>query len=268
MPTGSDRISIERLLKICDGFCVNGMAMENQKLFRNRIQAGEALALRLADYAGRDDVIVLALPRGGVPVGAAIARRLKVPLDVLLVRKLGLPGREEYAMGAIASGGVCILQAEVLSTLDIPPSVIEAVAQREMLEIKRREKLYRAGRPPPQLRERVVILADDGLATGSTMQVAAHVVRESNPARLIVAVPLAPSKTCEKLKSEADEVICLRTPEPFYSVGQWYEDFEQTKDDEVTSLLKETEREQARRTRSAQGSQKKAGGAGDAVHPE
>jgi len=243
-----------------------GIAMDNQKRFKNRVQAGELLARRLTAYAGRDDVIVLALPRGGVPVGAAIARKLEVSLDVLLVHKLGLPGREEYAMGAIASGGVCILQAEVLSALDIAPEVIEEVSQREMREIKRREKLYRAGRPAPQLRERVVILADDGLATGSTMQVAVHVVRELNPARLIVAVPVAPQETCEKLKSEADEIICLSMPEPFHAVGLWYENFEQTSDGEVTSLLEEVEKERAQRTRPLHVSRKKTGGAGDAVH--
>lgn len=240
--------------------------MKDQKLFRDRIQAGEALARRLSAYAGRDDVIVLALPRGGVPIGAAIARHLNVPLDVLLVRKLGLPGREEYAMGAIASGGVCVLQAELLSVLDIPPAVIEQTAQRELEEINRREKLYRAGRPAPQIRERVVILADDGLATGSTMQVAVHVVRESNPARLIVAVPVAPAAVCEKLESEADEVICLRLPEPFKSVGQWYENFEQTPDDEVTGLLEEVAHERARAMHPGRGQDRHKGGTGNAFH--
>lgn len=221
--------------------------MDNQKLFKNRQQAGELLAQRLSVYAGRGDVIVLALPRGGVPVGAAIARKLAVLLDIVLVRKLGLPWREEYAMGAIASGGKCILQTEVVSTLGIAPEVIDAVAQREMQELQRREKLYRAGRAAPSLRERVVILADDGLATGSTMQVALQAVRESMPARLIVAIPVAPSDTVEKLKSDADEIICLNMPAPFYSVGQWYENFEQTTDDEVKNLLDAAEKEEARR---------------------
>ncbi len=213
------------------------MRSQDQTKFENRKQAGELLARQLLGYRGRNDVLVLALPRGGVPIGAEIAKKLSAPLDVMLVRKLGLPGREEYAMGAIASGGKCILQAEVLSALDISPEMIEAVSQREMQEIKRREELYRAGRPAPQLRERVVILADDGLATGSTMQVAVHVVREANPARLIVAVPVGPADVCEKLKSEADEIICLRMPSPFYAVGNWYEDFTQTSDDEVKALL-------------------------------
>ena len=231
------------------------MDIKTSKRFANRIQAGELLARRLTAYAGRSDVLVLALPRGGVPVGFSIAKKLEVPLDVLLVRKIGLPGREEYAMGAIASGGVCILQAEILSALDIPAQVIEAVAQRELREIERREKIYRAGRHPLQLREHVVIIADDGLATGSTMQVAVHVVREANPARLIVAVPVAAPDAYEKLKSEADEIICLSTPEPFHAVGLWYENFEQTSDDEVKKLLKEIEREQALRKGSPEAPQ-------------
>lgn len=227
--------------------------MEHSKKFKDREQAGELLARRLTAYTGRSDVIVLALPRGGVPVGAAVARKLGVPLDVLLVRKLGLPGREEYAMGAIASGGHCILQAEVLSALDIPPQVIEVVSQREMQEIKRREKLYRADRPAPQLREHVVILVDDGLATGSTMKVAVHVVREANPAKLIVAVPVAPIEACEKLKAEADEIICLSMPDPFHAVGMWYENFAQTTDEEVKSLLDEAGKVQAQRAHSPRG---------------
>lgn len=221
------------------------MGPESQRRFENRRQAGELLARRLSAYRGRNDVLVLALPRGGVPVGAVIAKELSVPLDIMLVRKLGLPGRKEYAMGAIASGGKCVLQAEVLSALDISPETIESVAQREMQEIRRREELYRAGRPAPQLRERVVILVDDGLATGSTMQVAVHVVREANPARLIIAVPVAPAEACEKLKAEADEIICLRMPSPFYAVGNWYENFEQTTDDEVKMLLADTAKIQA-----------------------
>lgn len=224
------------------------MSLEELKRFKNRLQAGEFLAPRLLAYARRNDAIVLALPRGGVPVGFSIAMALEIPLDVLLVRKLGLPGQEEYAMGAIASGGVCILRAEVTSALDIPASVIEAVAQREQREIARREKLYRGGRAVPQLRERIVILADDGLATGATMQVAVQVVHESNPAKVIVAVPVAPREVCEKLRLTVDECICLSMPEPFYAVGQWYENFEQITDDEVTDLLDEAQRDQTRRT--------------------
>ena len=223
------------------------------KYFKNRIQAGELLADELAAYVRGVNVVVVALPRGSVPVGFAIVKKLEVPLDILLVRKLGLPGHEEYAMSAIASGGgVCILEAEVLSALEIPTPVIEAVAQRELGEIERREKLYRAGRPAPQLREHVVILVDDGVATGSTMQVAVHVVREANPARMIVAVPVGARGDCEKLIFEVDQLICLSTPEPFLAVGRWFENFEKTTDDEVKNFLEEVEQEQMRRTKSSQ----------------
>lgn len=225
------------------------MSNMNPRRFENRTKAGEMLAQRLVAYTRRKDAIVLALPRGGVPIGYAVAKALEIPLDVLLVRKLGLPGHEEFAMGAIASGGVCLLQANVMSAYDIPPSTIEAVAQRELHEIERREKLYRGARPAPQMREHVVILADDGLATGSTMQVAVRVARAANPARLIVAVPVGSSEACEKIRSEVDEIICLSIPESFYAVGQWYDDFEQVTDDEVRSYLHEAEQEQMRRTR-------------------
>lgn len=213
--------------------------MEFGKLnrFKNRLHAGALLAHELGEYARRQDVLVLALPRGGVPVGFSIARKLKVPLDVLLVRKLGLPGQEEYAIGAIASGGACILQAEVLSVLGISPSTIEEVAQREMREIIRREKLYRGDRPPLQLREKTVILVDDGIATGSTIEVAIKVVRESNPARLVVAVPVAPLEICTKLRPKVDQLVCLSRPELFCSVGFWYQNFEQVGDQEVKMLL-------------------------------
>lgn len=219
------------------------MAESLPQRFKNRRQAGELLAQRLHSYADRNDVVVVALPRGGVPVAFVMARDLDAPLDVLLVRKLGLPGHEEYAMGAIASGGVCILQAEAVSGFNVPPEVIETIAQRELKEIDRREKLYRAGRPPLQLRERVVIVVDDGLATGSTMEVALHVIREANPARLIAAVPVAPVETCERLRDKVDEMVCLSMPEPFNAVGQWYENFEQTADAEVQALLEQAQRE-------------------------
>ena len=195
------------------------------------------LAQRLMAYAGRDDVIVLGLPRGGVPIGFAIAQKLKVPLDILGVRKIGVPGHEEFAMGAIATGGRCLLQAKVLSALEIPDAVVEVLAQRELLVLEQREKLYRGDRPVPQLRERIVILADDGLASGSTMAIAAHVVREQLPARLIVAVPVGAPETCQKIGAEVDEIICLQMPEHFYAVGLWYDDFEPTTDDEVKALL-------------------------------
>lgn len=205
--------------------------------FKNRLQAGALLAQRLMAYAGRDDVIVLGLPRGGVPVGFAIAEKLKVPLDILGVRKIGVPGHEEFAMGAIATGGRCLLQAKVVRALEIPEAVVEALAQRELQVLEQREKLYRGERPVPHLRERVVILADDGLASGATMGIAAHVVREQLPARLIVAVPVGAPETCQKIGAEVDEIICLQTPGHFYAVGMWYDDFEPTSDDEVTTLL-------------------------------
>lgn len=210
--------------------------------FKSRMQAGELLAYRLAAYTGRPDMIVLALPRGGVPVGFAVANKLEVPLDILLIRKLGLPGQEECAMGAIASGGTRILEDEVLRTLKISDRVIERVAQRELHEIHRREKLYRGHRLAPQLQDRVVILVDDGLAVGSTMQVAVQVVRKANPARVIVAVPVAAPEAYKKLKPKVDEIICMSTPEPFYAVGMWYKNFGQTTDEEVKRLLYEAER--------------------------
>lgn len=210
--------------------------------FKNRMQAGELLAYRLAAYTGRPDVIVLALPRGGVPVGFAVANKLEVPLDILLIRKLGLPGQEEYAMGAIASGGTRILEDDVLRNLKISDRVIERVTQRELHEIHRREKLYRGHRLAPQLQDRVVILVDDGLAVGSTMQVAVQVVRKANPTRVIVAVPVAAPEAYKKLKPKVDEIICMSTPEPFYAVGMWYKNFGQTTDEEVKRLLHEAER--------------------------
>jgi putative phosphoribosyl transferase len=226
---------------------VIGMVMASYKRFKDRIEAGELLAQRLMRYARRDDVIVLALPRGGVPVGYVIASKLEVALDVLLVRKLGFPGREEFAMGAIASGGVSILQKEVIDRFRIPLSVVEAVKQRESNEIERREKRYRANRPFPQLQDRVVILVDDGIATGSTMLAAVQCLRNFKPARIIIAVPVAPPETCRILRSEVDDMICLSMPEQFYAVGAWYKDFGQTSDEEVTNLLERAEREQAQR---------------------
>lgn len=195
------------------------------------------LATHLRRYAGHDDVIVLALPRGGVPVGAAVADALGVPLDVFLVRKLGVPGHEELAMGAIASGGVRVLNRDVIDDLGISDRVIETVTARETRELERRDRLYRDGRAPVAAGGRVVILVDDGLATGSTMRAAAAALRSQQPARLIVAVPAAPADTCAELRREADEVVCAVTPEPFYSVGVWYADFTQTSDEEVRALL-------------------------------
>jgi putative phosphoribosyl transferase len=206
-------------------------------LFRNRTEAGRQLAARLAAYAGRDDVLVLALPRGGVPVAYEVAQALHAPLDVFLVRKLGVPGHKELAMGAIASGGVQVLNEDVVRLLRIPEDAIEAVAGEELQELQRRERAYRGDRPPPNVRGRIVILIDDGLATGSTMRAAVAALRQQQPARIVVAVPVGAAETCAEFEAEADETICARTPEPFYAVGLWYGDFSQTTDAEVHDLL-------------------------------
>ena len=205
--------------------------------FRDRSEAGRLLASKLAAYVNHPDVLVLALPRGGVPVAYEVARALGAPLDVFLVRKLGVPGHEELAMGAVATGGVRVLNDQVVRALHIPDYVIDAVAAREQQELARRERLYRGGRPPPDVRGRTVILVDDGLATGATMHAAIKALRQLQPARLVVAVPTAAPETCEALRAEVDEVICAITPEPFYAVGLWYEDFSQTTDEEVRDLL-------------------------------
>jgi predicted phosphoribosyltransferase len=205
--------------------------------FRDRRQAGRVLAERLRHYAGRPDVVVLALPRGGVPVAYEVAHALGAPLDVFLVRKLGVPGHEELAMGAIASGGVRVLNPDVVAMLHIPPEVIDRIAAREEIELQRREREYRGDRPPLDLRGRIVILVDDGLATGATMRAAAASLRRQGAARVVVAVPVAAEETCAALRPEVDEVICAATPQPFYAVGAWYEDFAQTEDAQVRELL-------------------------------
>ena len=205
--------------------------------FRDRSEAGQLLAERLIAYAGRPDILVLALPRGGVPVAYEVARALGAPLDIFVVRKLGIPGHEELAMGAIASGGVRVLNDDVVQALHIPERVIEAVAARELRELERRERAYRGDRPAPDVRDRTVILVDDGLATGSTMRAAVAALRRLGPARIVVAVPTAAPSTCEEFRREADECICQITPEPFHAVGLWYQDFSQTTDDEVRDLL-------------------------------
>jgi predicted phosphoribosyltransferase len=190
-------------------------------------------------------VLVLALPRGGVPVGYEVARALHVPMDVFIVRKLGVPGHEELAMGAVASGGVRVLNDQVVSGLGIPDYVIDAVAGWEQQELERRERLYRGQRPPPDVRGKTVILVDDGLATGSTMLAAVRALRKLGPARIVVAVPVASPDTCELLKSEVDEVVCAVTPDPFYAVGLWYQNFSQTTDEEVRELLEQSASEVA-----------------------
>jgi predicted phosphoribosyltransferase len=196
------------------------------------------LGTRLLSLARRDDTIVLGLPRGGVPVAFEIAEALGAPLDVFVVRKLGVPGREELALGAIASGGVRVVNRRVVEQLSIPPDLVEAIAAGEGAELARRERDYRGGRPPRDLTERTVILVDDGLATGATMLAAIRAVRQQRPARVVVAVPVAPHEVCEALRREADEVVCLLTPAAFRSVGTWYDDFSQTSDDEVRALLR------------------------------
>lgn len=206
-------------------------------LFEDRRSAGQILARKLSEYAGRDDVVVLGLPRGGVPVAYEIARRLHAPLDVFLVRKLGVPGQEELAFGAIAAGGVRVLNYRVLEGLNIDQQTIDEVAAHESRELERRERVYRGDRSPLELRDKVVILVDDGLATGSTMRAAVAALRRMGPARIVVAVPVGAVETCEELRSVADEVVCARTPHPFYAVGLWYTNFDQTTDEEVRALL-------------------------------
>jgi len=214
--------------------------MDNDQAFIDRRHAGRVLASRLTNYVGRDDVIVLALPRGGVPVAYEVASALGAPMDVFLVRKLGTPGHRELAMGAIATGGVRVLNEDVVRWYGISEAAIERVVREEQEELARRELAYRDDRQAPDLENRVVILIDDGLATGSTMRAAALAVRVHRPARVIIAVPVGASQTCGELAAVADEVICANTPEPFSAVGQWYLNFDQTDDDEVRELLQKS----------------------------
>ncbi|MDQ0591611.1 phosphoribosyltransferase [Variovorax paradoxus] len=212
------------------------MAFES---FRNRQQAGRALARRLASYAKRPDVIVLALPRGGTPVAYEVAKALHAPLDVLVVRKLGVPGHEEFAMGAIAGGGERVLDNDLVRELGIGAKEVDEVVRNEQYELERREHTYRGNRPAPDLHGRIAILVDDGLATGSTMRVAVRAVRRQSPARVVVATPVASTEACALLREEADDVVCAETPEPFLGVGRWYLDFSQTSDEEVCSLIED-----------------------------
>jgi len=206
-------------------------------LFRDRADAGRHLLSRLGAYQGRPDVVVLGLPRGGIPVGYEVARGLGAPLDVFVVRKLGVPGQEELAMGAIATGGVRVVNRDVVDALHIAPDVLDRAAAQELRELERRERSYRGDRPEPKVEGRTVILVDDGLATGSTMRAAVQALRQQRPARIVVAVPVAAFATCEELRREVEEVVCFATPEPFMAVGRFYDDFSQTTDEEVHDLL-------------------------------
>lgn len=212
---------------------------KKEALFGDRRDAGKKLVQKLIGYADREDVIVLALPRGGVPVAYEVAAALNVPMDIFIVRKLGWPGHEEMAIGAIASGGVRVLNEDIVRYLNIPETLIDAVARRETRELERREREYRGKRPPLELKDRTVIVIDDGLATGASMRAAIVGVRAHAPAQIVVAVPTAALETCEALEPEVDQIICASTPEPFYGVSRWYEDFSQTTDEEVRLLLEE-----------------------------
>jgi predicted phosphoribosyltransferase len=215
---------------------MTGVGTETRR-FRDRTEAGRYLAELLPDYAGRDDVVVLALPRGGVPVGYEVAKALGAPLDVFVVRKLGVPGHPELAMGAIATGGVLVLDEGLVRRLGINEEQIRRAVETELRELERREAAYRGGRDPPNLEGKTVILVDDGLATGATMRAAALAVRNYNPERVVVAVPVAAGQTCDEFRDDVDDIICAVTPSPFHAVGLWYEDFSQTSDEEVRELL-------------------------------
>ncbi len=222
---------------------VSGVNTMMKKRFRDRMEAGQLLAAELTAYAYRPDVLVLALPRGGIPVAYAIAKELDVQLDILVVRKLGVPGHEELAMGAIATGGVRVLNTQVIEALDIPAEVIDSVAAREQRELERRERLYRGDLPPYIVRGRTIILVDDGIATGATMHAAVSALKQQQPARLVIAVPVAAASTCEELAAEVDEVVCLLKPIDLFAVGYWYEHFPQMTDEEVFDLLARAIRE-------------------------
>jgi len=205
--------------------------------FNDRIDAGKRLAERLSEYANREDVLILALPRGGVPVAFEVAKELNLKMDIFIVRKLGVPGNEELAMGAIASGNIRVLNEDVIRSFRIPQKAIDEATANELGELERRERIYRKNRPVPKISGSTVILIDDGLATGATMRAAVAAVKTKNPAKVIIAVPVAAPDTCSDFGSEVDEVMCVATPEPFYGVGAWYEDFSQTTDKEVCDLL-------------------------------
>lgn len=219
------------------------MNSNHPRPFRDREHAGRVLAERLKAYANRSDVVVLALPRGGVPVAVEVAAALRAPVDVFVVRKLGTPGQPELAMGAIASGGARVLNDDVVKLLNLTTDAIDRVTETEQRELERRERLYRDHRPFPSLADQVVILVDDGLATGSSMRAAVKALRQHRPRRVVVAVPAAAAETCDEFRAEVDEIVCATTPEPFYAVGLWYDDFSQTTDEEVRDLLARSSRE-------------------------
>lgn len=214
--------------------------------FANRTEAGKLLADALSGYAGRNDILILALPRGGVPVAYEVAKALSAPLDLWLVRKLGVPGQEELALGALAGKNIRVLNQDIIGLLNIDETVIDGIVAREQTELERRNTLYRQGKPPPDIERKTIIIIDDGLATGATMRVAIASLRQAGAARIIVAVPVGAAATCSKIEKEADELICLYTPEPFYGVGQWYGDFSQTLDNEVLALLNNAARNPGR----------------------
>lgn len=216
---------------------VSERAVRPARRYRDRREAGRLLAEQLEEYAGRDDVIVLALPRGGVPVGHEVAKALDAPLDVFTVRKLGVPGNPELAMGAIATGGVVVLDQRLIQLLGIDRSQVQRTVEAESHELQRREAAFRGDRGPPDVKDKIVILVDDGLATGSTMRAAALAVRELKPTKIVVAVPVAAEETCDAFRDVVEEIVCAVTPRPFHAVGLWYDDFEQTSDEEVRELL-------------------------------
>ena len=220
-------------------------------IFRDRTEAGKYLATKLLSYKDRPDVLVLALPRGGVPVAFEVAQALRVPLDIFLVRKLGVPGHEELAMGAISTGGVRVLNEDTVDYLRIPEHVIDAIAAEELKELERRELAYRGNRAEPDVKGKTVILIDDGLATGSTIRAAAQALRQQQPARIVVAVPVSAPETCDEYRIGVDEIICAVTPEPFLGVGTWYLDFPQTTDDEVRDLLERARAEKREKQMSS-----------------
>jgi len=220
-------------------------------IFRDRTEAGKYLATKLLSYKDRPDVLVLALPRGGVPVAFEVAQALRVALDIFLVRKLGVPGHEELAMGAISTGGVRVLNEDTVDYLRIPEHVIDAIAAEELKELERRELAYRGNRAEPDVKGKTVILIDDGLATGSTIRAAAQALRQQQPARIVVAVPVSAPETCDEYRIGVDEIICAVTPEPFLGVGMWYLDFPQTTDDEVRDLLERARAEKREKQMSS-----------------